>query len=155
LSEVTIENTINKIVVSECGNNIELSGLDQRSIIVSSQGVQGVAGNGSVWGDIGGVLSDQTDLQNELDTKLTFEESDIIRQADSGNKSFPGSPLSLITISDDAKFTNNTKSFTYSSSKLITIVHQFGYNSQTWTFTKNFSYIGDDIANITETLIKV
>ena len=57
------------------GLNITIDKTDPRNPIISS------AGGSGVWGSITGILSDQTDLQNELDGKApvvhTHDESDI------------------------------------------------------------------------------
>ena len=52
----------------QTGNTVKIQSGNR--VLISAPGPQGPAGSGGTWGDITGTLSDQTDLQSELDSKL-------------------------------------------------------------------------------------
>lgn len=65
-------------VVADCGEAVLT--VDSTTILVTAgetgfQGATGSPGGAPDWGDIGGTLTNQTDLQAVLDTKATIEEA--------------------------------------------------------------------------------
>jgi hypothetical protein len=158
-NEVEIENDKKVLIISDEGRSITLDINSTNSITVSNQGVQGIQGveGSAIWGNVAGTLSDQSDLQAALDSKLTKEDSDIIRQAGSGNNtlSYIADVLDSITYSDTATITNNTKSLTYTSEVLTGISHVFDYDGQTWTVTTTLTYTGSSLTGKTITVNKV
>jgi hypothetical protein len=153
---ISIESNENVISISSDNNVIEIPA-GGNTIEVANQGVQGVPGNGAVWGDIGGTLSDQTDLQAALDAKLTTEDSNIVSLASSGNSSlaYIAGALDTITYVDTGQVTNNTKLFSYTTGLLTGVAHVFDYESQAWTVTTVLSYTTGALTGKTITVNKV
>ena len=63
---VTVDETANKVTINEDTGSIIVRG-------VGVQGPEGAAGGAPDWGDIGGTLSDQTDLQTALNAKQDLD----------------------------------------------------------------------------------
>lgn len=141
------------IEVSTQSSNVLIEQAGIQSVTVSDRGVQGIA----VWGNIGGVLSDQTDLQNALDVKLDEENLFIVELASNPDSTlnYTGDQLTSIDYIDNADFTNNSKVLTYTGSVLDQVVHTFDYNMQTWTVTIILSYTSGKLTGKTQTINKV
>lgn len=85
----------NKIIVKPDNAGITITP-NAVKIIVSAGGPQGIPGSGSVWGGIGGTLSNQTDLQAALDTKLETVATDATITGDGTS----GDPLTVVDAGD-------------------------------------------------------
>ena len=72
----------------------------------------------------------QTDLQ-------------VIDEAEGGNSSgsYTSDKLTLITFADTDKYTNNTKTLNYTGDELTQTVNVFDYEGQTWTVTRDYTYL--------------
>lgn len=66
----------NEVTITDGGGNVTISGDDGNSVTISSSTnsvtIQGNASSVPDWGEIGGTLSDQTDLQNALDLLVPY-----------------------------------------------------------------------------------
>jgi hypothetical protein len=61
------------------GTNVTVDNSDPKNPVVST------AGGASNWGDLGGTLSDQTDLQTALDAKVTQEDTFLFKEDDNAS----------------------------------------------------------------------
>jgi len=112
--------------------------------VKGQQGEQGV----NTWGSLEGTLSDQTDLQAELDGKLDYDDDYIIYLAGNstvtdGGFVYTSGKLTSIDYDDTADVTLNSKTLTYTGDLLTQLVHEFTYNSQVWTVTTALTYTGE------------
>lgn len=69
-STVTVTQNNNLVQVNQTTNEVEITQAAPTQVTIQHSGIQVSGGSGSAeWGDITGTLSDQTDLQTELDGK--------------------------------------------------------------------------------------
>lgn len=67
----------------------------------------------------------------------------VIDEAEGGNSSgsYTSDKLTLITFADTDKYTNNTKTLNYTGDELTQTVNVFDYEDQTWTVTRDYTYL--------------
>lgn len=82
----------------------------------------------------------------------------IINEAGQAVSSFVydgGGKLTNVNYTDNADFTNNSKTLNYTVEDLTSTVHTFDYLGQTWTVTTTLSYTGGKLTGKSTTIGKV
>ena len=106
---------------------------EQRNVgrVVGERGPIGPRGQSGVsLGDTINQGDGQTDLQ-------------VITESEGGNSSgsYTSDKLTLITFEDTDKYTNNTKTLNYTGDEMTQTVNVFDYEGQTWTVTRDYTYL--------------
>ena len=90
----------------------------------------------------GGVLrvGGSTTIVNQGEGQTDLQ---VIDESEGGNSSgsYTSSKLTLITFADTDKYTNNTKTLNYTGDELTQTVNVFDYEDQTWTVTRDYTYL--------------
>ncbi len=147
MANLTISsNKVATLTIETTTSNLSFE-VKKTNLVLSKAGAKGQTGT-SEWGVITGDISNQTDLQSELDAKTNYDDDYIIYLAEKstvtdGGFSYTSGKLTGIAYDNTATITSNSKVLSYTGDLLTTIVHTFTYNSQVWTITTSYTYTGD------------